>query len=289
MIIASSAQNTLDDNMQGAYISAVLPGDGIYLLWITGENGTTGDFALTLLGQGAPVSTPLIFGQAVDVTLVPAADPQLFSFEAEDCPTTLLVTNVSEGQPFTYPFVVKVYDQRGQTVALLHGGEELEDWVTVTPRSERYEVEVSSDHLDTGTIRLLVTCAADAPGCVAGQRASPAWRAPARRSARRASSPAIRRRVAVPRPPLQSGGRTVEHARQVTVMWDAMPGATGYTVTVYGRTADSGDVYLTHAVWGPAIQPPSPGSCRNTTSPSVFCCVAIGDDVVCVAGDQPGV
>lgn len=286
VIIASSAQNTLDDNMQGAYISAVLPGDGIYLLWITGENGTTGDFALTLLGQGAPVSTPLIFGQAVDVTLVPAADPQLFSFEAEDCPTTLLVTNVSEGQPFTYPFVVKVYDQRGQTVALLHGGEELEDWVTVTPRSGRYEVEVSSDHLlDTGTIRLLVTCAADAPGCVAGQAGI---------SGMAGTGPQECTPCFVPGDPPESGGcpdlhfraeaRTVEHARQVTVMWDAMPGATGYTVTVYGRTADSGDVYLTHAVWGPG----DPTSFtwllpEHYIAFRFLLRVAIGDDVVCVA------
>ncbi len=284
VILASSAQNTLDDNMQGAYLSAILPGDGIYLLWITSENATTGDFALTLLGRSAPDSAQLIFGQAVDVTLIPAADPLLFWFEAEDCPTSLVMTNLSEGQPFTYPFAVKVYDQRGQTVALLRGGEELEDWVTVTPRSGRYEVEVSSDHLlEAGNVRLLVTCAADAPGCVGGQAGI---------SGVTGSGPQECPRCFVPGDPPESGGCPdlnfraevfpVEGARQVTVMWDAMPGATGYTVTVYGRTADSGEMYLTHANW-------TPGDPTSFTwfLPEHYVAfrfllrVAIGDDVVC--------
>ncbi len=197
VLVTESTQDTLDDNLQGAYISAVLPEDGVYLLRISGENGSTGDFALTLLGRGAPDSVELIFGQAVDVTLTPGAEPQLFWFEAEDCPTTLTVTNLSEGQPFTYPFVVRVTDQRGQTVALLRGGEQLEDWVTVTPRSGRYEVEVSSDHpLQAGNVRLLVDLRRRCAGLRhRDRRASPARRALARRRARLASRQARRQRA----------------------------------------------------------------------------------------------
>ena len=284
LIIASSTQNTLDDNMQGAYLSAALPDDGVYLLRIGSENETTGDFALTLLGRSAPDSTELIFGELVDVTLIPAADPLLFWFEAEDCPTSLIVTDLSAGQPFTYPFVVKVYDQRGQTVALLRGGEQLEDWVTVFPRSGRYEVEVSSDDLlETGTVRLLVACSADVPGCLPGQAGIPGVTG---------SGPQECPRCFVPGDPPDSGGcpdlnfraeaRDADHARQVTVTWNAMAGATGYTVTVYGRTADSGEMYLTHANW-------TPGDPTSFTwfLPEHYVAfrfllrVAVGDDVVC--------
>ena len=81
----------------------------------------------------------------------------------------------SEGQPFAFPFVVKIHDQRGQPVALLRGGgPELEHWVTVAPRSGRYEVEVTTaEPALTGSIRLLVTCSGDAPGCVEGQAGIP--------------------------------------------------------------------------------------------------------------------
>lgn len=284
VILGSSTQNTLDDNMQGAYLAAVLPDDGIYLLRITSENATTGDFALTLHGHPAPDSTELIFGEAVDLTLTPAADPQLFWFEAENCPTTLIVTNLSGAQPFSYPFVVKVYDQRGQTVALLRGGEELEDWVTVTPRSGRYEVEVSSDDLlESGNVRLLVTCAINAPGCPLGQAGisgvagggslvcPPCW---------------------TPDDPPDSGGCPdlnfeivrVEHdPLTITVNWNVMEGATGYSVTVYGHNAEGGEVYLTHATWVPGdptwftwILPEHYAGFRFMLR------VAIDDDVVCV-------
>jgi|GEM_PF-1539861 len=286
VVVTDSVQNTLDDNLLGAYLSAVLPYDGIYLLRISGENGSAGDFALTLLGRSAPDSTPLIFGQAVVVTLTPNAEPQLFSFEAEDCPTTLMVTNLSEGQPFTYPFVVKVYDQRGQTVALLRGGEQLEDWVTVAPRSGHYEVEVSSDHpLETGSVRLLVTCAADAPGCVAGQAGVSGV---AGGTAAEECTPCF-----VPGTPPQGGNCpdlhfTVEQdgddPLRVTVRWDEMTGATGYSVYVYGRVADGGEVYLTHATWTPG-DPTSftwllPEGYRGFR---FVLRVYVGDDIVCTA------
>jgi len=284
VILASSTQNTLDDNMQGAYLSAVLPGDGIYLLWITSENATTGDFALTLLGRSAPDSTELIFGQAVEVTLIPTADPLLFWFEAEDCPTSLVVTNLSEGQPFTYPFVVRVYDQRGQTVALLRGGEELEDWVTVTPRSGRYEVEVSSDHLlEAGNVRLLVTCSADVPGCLPGQAGI---------SGVTGTGPQECPSCFVPGDPPDSGGcpdldfevvMVERDPLRVTVNWNVMEGATGYAVYVYGRMADGGEVYLTHGEW-------TSGDPTRFTwfLPEDYVAfrfvlrVYIGDDVVCI-------
>ncbi len=285
VILASSTQNTLDDNMQGAYLSAVLPDDGVYLLWITAEGGTTGDFTLTLLGRSAPDSTQLLFGQAVEVTLLPAADPQLFWFEAEDCPTTLLVTNLSTGQPFTYPFVVRVTDQRGQTVALLRGGEELEDWATVTPRSGRYEVEVFSDHpLEPGNVRLLVTCAAEAPGCMSGQAGI---------SGVMSTGAQACPQCFVPGNPPETGGCpdlrfTVEQDKDdpllARLLWDFVPGATGYAVYVYGRVPDGGEVYLTHTEWTPGD--PASISWRLPAGYVSFRFVMhvyIGDTMVCTA------
>ena len=284
-VIGSSTQNTLDDNPMGASLSAVLPDDGSYLLRITSANATTGEFALSLAGRGPAASTPLLFGEAVDVTLVPAADPQRFSFEAEDCPTTLSITDLGPGRPYSYPFVVKVYDQRGQTVALLHGGEEVEDRVTVTARSGRYEVEVSSDDREvTGSVRLLVTCGAGASGCLAGAAsmtdvvgAEPLACAP----------------CFTPGDPLDNGGcpdlgfsveQDGEEPFHVTVTWNAVAGATTYAVYVYGRTTGSGEVYLTHSVWTPGAPTTFTWFLPEHYVAFRFALrVYVGDDIICTA------
>ena len=114
VILDHSTQNTPSGDPMGAYLSISLPDAGIYLLQLSGENGTTGDYLLTLLGRGGASSTPLIYGQAVDVTVPQDAPPQFFSFETESCPTTLVISNPSQGQPFSFPFMVKVRDQRGR-------------------------------------------------------------------------------------------------------------------------------------------------------------------------------
>lgn len=248
VVLGSSRQNTLGGDPMSAYLSVFLPDAGLYLLRLSGENGTTGDYLLTLFGRAVPVSTPLVYGQPVDVTIPQNAPSQYFTFDAEACPTTLIVDDLSEGQPFGFPYVVKVRDQRGQTVALLRGGEQREDWVTVEAESGRYEVEVmAADPALAGAIRLLVTCSGGAPGCTAGQAAI-------------TGPPATC--VPCPRPdqPVPGGGCPDLHlaaqqspfaANVVTVTWDAMPGAEGYTVFVRGLITGGGEVYLTHADWVP--------------------------------------
>ncbi|HVO72373.1 MAG TPA: hypothetical protein VMT24_20130 [Aggregatilineaceae bacterium] len=249
LVLEQGSQNTPAADPVSAYLSVFLPDAGAYLVRLSGENGTTGDFLLTLVGRSATTATPLVYGQAVDVTVAQNAPPQFFSFETEDCPTTLVVTNPGQGEPFTFPFVVKVRDQRGHTVALLRGGEQTEDWVTVQPNSGRYEVEVlAADPSLTGSIRLLVTCSGDNPGCPAGQ----------------AGIAGIPGAGCVPCPgpgdQVPGGGCPDLHLAAgldatvpgaVKVVWDAMPGADGYTVRVTGITTDGGEVYLTHADWSP--------------------------------------
>jgi hypothetical protein len=251
VVLDSSLQNTPKDDPNGIYLAAFLPDNGIYLLRLSGENNSTGDFVLALLGRAAVTPTPLTFGQAVEVTIPQNPTPQFFSFEAQDCPTTLIVTNPNPGQPFSYPFLLKVRDQRGQTVALLRGGEQTEDWVTVQPRSGTYEVEVSStDPALAGVISLLVTCSGDNPGCPAGQIGLSAGT--------ETCLPCF-----TPGGPNDGGGcpdlgLTIttdgRDPHLLTASWDPLPGAEGYAVYVYGYVL-SGEslstVYLTHATWIP--------------------------------------
>jgi hypothetical protein len=166
---ASSTANPFSEESLSAALSFFLPQTGIYSLLVSGENATTGDFVLKLQGRSAITPTPLVFGQSVDVTIPPNPPAQMFSFDAQDCPTVFTVANLSEGQPFTFPFVVKVRDQQGTQITQLYGGDALEDRLILAPNSGHYEVMVSSDDpLAQGSIRLLVSCGDQAPGCIPG-------------------------------------------------------------------------------------------------------------------------
>jgi hypothetical protein len=167
--LVSSANNPLAEDVLEAQLASILPQSGIYLLMVSGQNGTSGEFLLKLYGRGPVAATPLTFGQGVDVNVPMNPQPQYFSFEAQDCPTVLTVTDLSDGQPFTFPFVVKVRNAQGQEIAYLRGGDALEDRVIVAPHSGRYEVEVISDDPQAqGTVNLLATCSDQAPGCIPG-------------------------------------------------------------------------------------------------------------------------
>ncbi len=250
-ILGRSTQNLRDNDPAGAYLSLNLPEAGVYLARVSGENGTIGDFLLILLGEGAPTSMPLDYGQPVDVTLPAGASPQHFTFLTEACPTTLMISNPSAGQPFTFPYLIKVRDQRGQIVAILRGGEQLEDWVTVAPRSGQYDVEVAAaDPALAGSLRLLVTCAGDNPGC-----------------SDRPAIPGIPVRpdalcLPCPGPEELITGRgcpdlglivtqIADDPPEVIVTWDISSGAEGYAVYVYGLSHGGIETYLTHAEWRP--------------------------------------
>jgi len=167
--IGSSTRNPFAVESQNAMLALFLPQTGIYTLLVSAENGTNGQFVLTLQGRGAIVATPLLYGQGLDVYVPQDPPPQYFAFETEDCPTVFTVANLSEGQPFTFPFMVKVRNAQGNLIALLYGGDAVEDRLVLPARSGRYEVEVfSEDPQQEGTIHLLVTCADQAPGCVSG-------------------------------------------------------------------------------------------------------------------------
>lgn len=147
-----------------------MPQTGVYTLLVSAEGGTNGQFLLTLQGRGLVVATPLLYGEGRDVIAPLDPQPQYFAFDTEDCPTVFTVANLSEGQPFTFPYMVKVRDAQGTLTALLYGGDAVEDRLLLPARSGRYEVEVlSEDPEQRGTIHLLVSCADQAPGCIGGE------------------------------------------------------------------------------------------------------------------------
>ncbi len=168
-LVDVSASNPFAEDALEASLSLFLPQTGIYLLLVSAENGTVGEYMLKLQGRRPAEATPLVYGQAVTLNLTPDARPQVFTFEAEECPTALIVADLSEGLPFTFPFLVRVRNQAGDPIALLRGGDALEDRVVVAPLSGRYEVTAETDDpAATGQIVLLVTCLGQAPGCVGG-------------------------------------------------------------------------------------------------------------------------
>jgi hypothetical protein len=170
--VAGSTASPLSEDSLAAALSLFLPQTGVYSLLVSGEQGTTGDFVLKLQGRGAVAATPPVYGQGVDVTVPQNPQPQYFSFDAQSCPTVNTVANMSGGQPFTFPFVVKVRDFQGTQIAQLYGGDALEDRLILAPDSGHYEVMVSSDDPQAqGSIRLLVTCSDQAPGCISGSLA----------------------------------------------------------------------------------------------------------------------
>ncbi len=165
--IAESTRSPFAIESQNAALALFLPQTGVYTLLVSAENGTNGQFMLTLQGRGPVIVTPLLYNQGLDVVVPLNPQPQYFSFETADCPTVFTVTNLSEGQPFTFPFMVKVRNPQGGLIALLYGGDAVEDRLVLPARSGRYEVEVSSeDPQQQGVIHLLLTCADQAPGCV---------------------------------------------------------------------------------------------------------------------------
>lgn len=168
-VLASNFTDQFSAQTQDAYLSVFLPETGYYTLTITGRDGTTGQFLLALQGRTPVERMPLLLNNPVNVTIPVDASPQYFEFEANACPTTLTLQNVASGRPYTFPFVAKVRDERGTEIALLLGGEELEDRVTVAAMSGRYEVEVLSAHPEiAGELILVITCAEMVPACVPG-------------------------------------------------------------------------------------------------------------------------
>lgn len=171
--LAGSGTNPLSADPLSALVSLFLPQTGIYTLHISGEQNTSGEFILHLHGHSPQTAVPLVYDQALNVTIPTNPTPQFFSFETQDCPTVLTISNLSDGEPFTFPYFVRLLNPQGTQIGQWYGGDALEDRAVLPPSSGRYQVIVTSDDPTAqGMIELLVTCASGAPGCVAAFQAT---------------------------------------------------------------------------------------------------------------------
>jgi hypothetical protein len=241
-VLAESAQNTLAGDPLGASLTATLPDAGVYVVLLDGDD-TTGDYLFMLDGRPEAAATELVYGQRVTVTVASDAPTQSFRFEAGDCPTTLIVDQPTEGEPFTFPYIVRLRDARGHAVAQLRGGSSLADWTTIPPRSGRYEVEVlAADPSLSGAVDLLVTCVGDNPDCPPGGAVGecPACPPPDDRLTG-GGCPDVNLNAAPRlRPP-----------NMVDVTWDAVAGAVDYAVVVTGITELGDRSFITRGNWSP--------------------------------------
>ncbi|MFQ3566138.1 MAG: hypothetical protein SNJ59_03990 [Aggregatilineales bacterium] len=166
--IAASDDHVFGLQRTDAWLSLFLPQTGQYVLMLGGAENTTGEFLLQLQGRGPVLSDTLLFDAPVLVDIPLNPPRQYFAFEASpSCPTTLTITNLSAGFPFSFPYAVTVRDQTGTVIGEVRGGRQLEDRLTVAAGSGRYEVDVTSiNAITNGQVLLTVTCAENAPSCV---------------------------------------------------------------------------------------------------------------------------
>ncbi|MBE2182888.1 MAG: PPC domain-containing protein [Anaerolineae bacterium] len=173
-IIGTSQDDLFSFNETDAAISAFLQETGIYNVLISGENGTGGAFVVRVIGRPPVAARELGFGQQITFEAPPLDaspalpnPPQYFTFEANsECPTTLVFSNQSGGDPYTFPFVFTVRDNTGTIVTQMIGGRQTEDRVIVAPQSGRFEVEILAARPDArGQLDYRTTCAGEALLC----------------------------------------------------------------------------------------------------------------------------
>ena len=180
----ASARSPFATEHQDATLALFLPQTGVYMLIVSAENSTNGQFLLTLNGRGMVSAAPLVYDVGREVTVPQNPQSQYFALDTLDCPTVLTVANLSAGRPFTFPFMVKVRNTQGNLIALLYGGDAVEDRLVLPARSGRYEIEVfSEDPQQPGAIQLLASCSDQAPGCVGSEAGEPSGAADADTSA----------------------------------------------------------------------------------------------------------
>ncbi len=242
--LAQSVYDRLTPNGRNAHLAQVLPQSGQYTLEVRAEVGA-GNYMLRLQGRAEAVALEMQYGETVTVDVPVNAPPQYYTFETRTCLTTLTVTNLSDGEPFTFPFALTLRNEQGLEIARLRGGMAHEDRITVAAESGTYEIEVRpNDPTVTGQIALLVTCASGAPGC--GGDATGGAECPA--------CPSCTEEIEEGGTPVCENinvhvGPRSDGLPGVEVTWDAVPGAEHYWVHMYGYN-DAGEVYF-----GPAGVP----------------------------------
>lgn len=164
--VAGSDEYVLSDRITDAFLSVFLPQTGTYQLLVGSSGGTQGDYLLQLAGRSPVIAETLDYDTPVRAEVPLDPPPQYWQFTADNCPTTLTITNETGGDPFTFPYSAVVRDERGVRVGELRGGRALQNRLTVPANSGRYEIEIGSiDALSFGTLLLTITCADRQPDC----------------------------------------------------------------------------------------------------------------------------
>ncbi len=257
--LAQSEYDRLPPTGRNAHLAQVLPQNGTYTLEVRAAEGLAGNFMLRLQGRAQAVALEMQYGEPVTVNVPENAPPQYYTFETRRCATTLTVTNLAQGEPYTFPFALTVRNEQGQEIARLRGGVAHEDRVTVAAESGTYEVEVRTDAPTmAGMLSLLVTCAGQAPGC-GGAGGETGAECPACPSCPEAwadggETPAVCENVHVTATLLPA-------TRGAQITWDAVPGADHYWIHMYGYAAGD-ETYL-----GPAG---APGDATSFTLDHLF-------------------
>jgi hypothetical protein len=173
-IIAESLDDQFSFNPTDASVDLYLPFEGVYNVLVSGENGTGGSYLVRV--NDIPFFSPqeLAFGDVIqfdspprDASVAQPNPPQYFQFDSRgDCPTTLVFTNLSEGDPFTFPFKFSVRDEEGMIIAQMIGGRQTENRVIVAANSGTYVVEVlAAEPNARGQLSYRTTCAGEAILC----------------------------------------------------------------------------------------------------------------------------
>lgn len=173
-VVTQNADDQFSFNATDASVDLYLPLDGVYNVLVGGENGTGGTFLVRV--NSIPFFSPqsLAFGDVInfeapprDASIAQPNPPQYFQFDSRgDCPTTLVFTNLSDGDPFTFPFKFSVRDEDGLIIAQMIGGRQTENRVIVAPNSGTFVVEVlAAEPNARGQLSYRTTCAGEAILC----------------------------------------------------------------------------------------------------------------------------
>jgi hypothetical protein len=173
-LLGTSVDNQFSFNVTDAAVTAYLPETGIYSALVSGEGALGGTFVIRVTTRPPVFAQEIGFSETIeleapppDASIARPNPPQYFTFEANsDCPTTLVFNNLTEGEPYTFPFVFTVRDSEGITIAQMIGGRQTENRIVVAANSGTYEVEILAARPDArGQLEYRTTCAGEALFC----------------------------------------------------------------------------------------------------------------------------
>ncbi|KXK20016.1 MAG: hypothetical protein UZ15_CFX003001869 [Chloroflexi bacterium OLB15] len=167
--ITTSLDDLYSLQTSDAALSYFLPLTGTYRLIVTAEGGTSGEYLLQVRGRQDSAMPEIPLSTSNSVFVPRDGTPQFVTFVvAQDCQSTLTVTNKSPGVPYSFPYLIRVRDENGFLVGQARGGRQVENRISFFPGSGVYQLEfsaISSEALSDGELVLSLTCFEQQPTC----------------------------------------------------------------------------------------------------------------------------